>query len=501
MALSRTYLAASAAILIATGGCNLIQGGNGGSEAPAGVTSQAIQAAVQDEQLRRFYEARQWQPAWNSESERQLLETIRGGVRHGINPAAALREIENAGSPTEREVALSKAALTYATALARGVTDPTRLAAVYTVPRNEVDVARGLADAVGQNNASQWIESQAPQDEEYRALSNAYVQLLQAQQQQQQGNQPQGNQVQANQQGAQQNGAQPREADVAEGNQQASRPKQKGEARRAAAAELPPTEQAVIIAVNMERRRWLQRTPPATRIDVNTAASFLRYYRDGQVADQRVVVNGEPGWETPELGSPLFRLVANPTWTVPPSIEQDELASLSAAQLARRNIVRENGRLVQQPGPQNALGLVKFDLQNDQAIYLHDTPAKPMFDRPERHLSHGCVRVRDALGFARLIAQDQGKLEEFERAQNRTRTEGTEINPTYINLDRQIPVRLLYQTVYLDNGRLTFAPDAYGWDAAVAEGLGLPMPRASQQARQRAQQKRAQRQRGADYGP
>src|SRR5687767_7249905 len=153
---------------VATGGCNIIDGGSGAT--PAGVTAEALQGAAQDAQVRRFYEARQWQAAWNQERGDQLIETLRGAVRHGLNPASLLREVEAAGSPVEREVALTKAALSYAGTLAHGATDPRRLTPVYEVPRNQVDVARGLAEAVGANNAGQWIEAQAPQDEEYRAL-------------------------------------------------------------------------------------------------------------------------------------------------------------------------------------------------------------------------------------------------------------------------------------------------------------------------------------------
>ncbi|MDB5667416.1 MAG: murein L,D-transpeptidase [Alphaproteobacteria bacterium] len=487
MRLSKSLLAAAAAAALATGGCNLVGGGDG--QAPPGVSAEALQGAAQDAQVRRFYEARQWQPAWNQELGDQLIETIRGAVRHGLNPAPLLREAEAAGSPLEREVALTKAALTYAGMLAHGATDPTRLTQVYEVPRNQADVVRGLADAVAANNVGQWVEGQAPQDEEYRALSAAYVQLLQPQQQQPQ--------PQAQAQAQPQADAQQNMQSNAQGEGQA-----KEDERRVGANELPVNERAIILAVNMERRRWLERQAPQTRIDVNTAAAFLRYFRDGNLADRRVVVVGEPGWETPQLGSPIFRLVANPTWTVPDSIEQDELATLSPAQLARRNMTREDGRLVQQPGPQNALGLVKFDMENDHAIYLHDTPAKQMFAREERHLSHGCVRVQDALGFARLLAQHEGKLEQFERAQRgENRPVGAELEPTYVNFERRIPVRLLYHTAFLDNGQVTFAPDSYGWDAAVAEGLGLRAPGASSQALERARQKRARRQQGADLGP
>lgn len=474
---SRSLLAAGAAILLATTACDRLGGGgDGAGTQSAEVSAEALRAAVTEEPLRLFYEARQWQAAWNDESAEQLKAALQGAVRHGLDPRTFNQEIDGAGSPVDREVALSRAALSYAGALARGRTDPARLFDVYTLPRNEVDLPAGLASAVERGNVPEWIEGLAPQDEEYRALSQAYVQHLQAAQQ------PQGAQQAA---GHQKQQAAPQKSE------------QKGQSKqRQAAQQAPevPRDRAVVLAVNMERRRWLPRTPEATRIDVNTAATFLRYIRDNQVVDQRVVVNGEPGWETPQLGSPIFRLVANPDWTVPPSIERDELAGLSAAALQRKNMRRENGRIVQQPGPDNALGQVKLDMRNEHAIYLHDTPAKPAFQRPQRHLSHGCVRVHDAVGFARMIAEHEGKLAELDRA-----LKDPDKQTTFINLGREIPVRLLYHTAFLDNGRLMFSPDPYGWDAKVAQALGLPVPPASRINQETAEQKRQRR--ASDFGP
>jgi len=482
---------ALAAILLALAGCNNLPGGGGGDQAAtaqaAGVTPEALQAAVTDEPLRRFYEARQWQSAWSDQSAEQLKTTLRGAVNHGLDPNSFLQEVERAGSPVEKEVAMSRAALSYAQALAHGKTDPAQLFEVYTLPRNQVDVPAGLAQAASQGQATQWIESQAPQDEEYRALSQAYVQQLQATRQPQPPQQPQ-------HQGQQQD-------DQATGKGKAkdkARPKEKArEQRTQEMAPEAPSERAVVLAVNLERRRWLPRQAEATRIDVNTAATFLRYIRDNQIVDQRVVVNGEPGWETPQLGSPIYRLVANPDWTVPESIEKDELANLSAAQLARKNMKRENGRLVQQPGPDNALGVVKLDMQNEHAIYLHDTPSKSAFGQERRHLSHGCVRVKDALGFARMLAEHSGKLAEFDKAL----AQKSEGNPktAFVDLGQQIPVRLLYHTAYVDNGQLAVVADPYGWDAKVAQALGLPVPPASQANQQSAEQKRQRRL--GDFGP
>lgn len=481
MFLSKRRLAAATALaMLAATGCS--SGGGGGTtngQAQAeGVAPEALQAAVgEDEDLRRFYEARQWQSAWNDKATEELNAAFGNAVRHGIDPKLFTDEAGRGNSPVEREVARTRAALSYANALAHGRTDPKRVFNVYTLPRNQVDVPAGLATAVNEGKAADWIQSLAPQDEEYRAMSEAYVQQLQAAQQPQQ--------AQQNQQQAQ----------PAEGNQ-------KGRARQ---RQTPPQQQApvaardraVVLAVNLERRRWLERDPAHTRIDVNTAASFLRYVRDGAVADQRVVVNGEPGWETPQLGTPLYRLVANPDWTVPESIERDELASLSPAALERKHMKRENGRIVQQPGPDNALGVVKLDLRNDHAIYLHDTPSKAAFGQTERHLSHGCVRVSDAIGFARMIADHNGKRADLDRALEQRDGDGPKT--TFVDLGTEIPVRLLYHTVYLDNGGLVFGADPYGWDAKVAEALGLAPPPASRAAEESAEAKRRRRQ--SDYGP
>src|SRR5690606_24868967 len=127
-------------------------------------------------------------------------------------------------------------------------------------------------------------------------------------------------------------------------------------------------------------------------------------------------------------------------WTVPRSIQSKELEGKGAGYLRRNNMVWKDGWIVQQPGPQNALGLVKFDMKNDHQIYLHDTPAKPLFREVQRQRSHGCVRVEDAVGFAEMLARDEGVADQWQRAM----AAGKE---TFVPLPREIPVRLLYQTV------------------------------------------------------
>jgi L,D-transpeptidase YcbB len=503
----KSVLLASVAAALALAGC----GGQGvdgpGSEAAASVRpdrvdAQELRASANDERVQRFYEARGWQAAWTKDHARGLSEALAEAGRHALNGADFL-SVEEDASPARREAALTLAAINYGEALANGVTEPDKIHEVYTLPRPRADVVAGLAQAIESGQVREWLASLAPNDPEYRALSEAYLQYRQR------ANQEQGRAIEgggAIRQGdsdprvpliaeaLRTNGYLPPAASQQEGQQQAQQQQAQQSTRYTAemaeavkrlqadygleadgivgestlaALNTGAIERARTLAVNLERRRWLDREVPATRIDVNTAAAVLDFWRDGSHADHRRVVVGQPGNETPALGSPMFRLVANPTWTVPKSIEEEEIAPRGEDYLRRNNMVRNaDGWIVQQSGPQNALGLVKFDMKNDHAIYLHDTPAKSLFQRNQRHFSHGCVRVDDALGFARMLAEREGVLDEWERA----RATGKE---TFVSLPREIPVRLLYHTAFVGpNGQVMFRTDPYGWDDAVAQALG-----------------------------
>jgi murein L,D-transpeptidase YcbB/YkuD len=143
--------------------------------------------------------------------------------------------------------------------------------------------------------------------------------------------------------------------------------------------------------------------------------------------------------------------------------------------MRRNHMEWRDGCIVQRSGPDNSLGLVKFDMRNPHAIYLHDTPAQALFRQDDRHASHGCVRVADALGFAALIADRQGVRGQWEEA----RATGEE---TFVPLPRPIPVRLMYHSAFLDGGRLRYRLDIYDWDDPIARALGFP-PRSARPAR------------------
>ena len=105
----------------------------------------------------------------------RLVEALNGAAAHGLDPRAFLGPVEAAAEPAAREAALSLAALTFASALARGKVDPGRIHEVYEVPRPEADVAAGLNQAIEGGNVGEWLGGLAPQDAEYRMLSEAYV--------------------------------------------------------------------------------------------------------------------------------------------------------------------------------------------------------------------------------------------------------------------------------------------------------------------------------------
>jgi murein L,D-transpeptidase YcbB/YkuD len=216
----------------------------------------------------------------------------------------------------------------------------------------------------------------------------------------------------------------------------------------------------------MERLRWLTRDPPKTRIDVNTAATFLDYWRGGQHVDHRKVVAGEPDKQTPQIQAPFSRLVANPKWRVPDSIAEKELSKKSHAWLRENNFTIENGRYVQRSGEKNSLGIVKFDMEDKQQIYMHDTPAKALFALPDRHRSHGCVRVENAVQFAQMLASQDGVQQQLQDA-----LAGDD--EKWVKLKTEIPVRMLYQTAFWDGSRIQFRSDVYGWDDEVAYAIGL----------------------------
>ena len=169
--------------VIALSGCGMISKQDAAAEATAewsdaaSVSPEALKAAVKDEEVRRFYEARQWAAAWDKDHAAQLTGAISQAQQHALEHIAFLPKSAPQDA-TAREIALSSAALNYAKALSHGVVNPNKLWEVYTLPVPSLDLAGGLNAAVQQGKVGEWLESLAPQTEEYKALSAAYVEQL-----------------------------------------------------------------------------------------------------------------------------------------------------------------------------------------------------------------------------------------------------------------------------------------------------------------------------------
>jgi murein L,D-transpeptidase YcbB/YkuD len=462
-----------------------------------------MRAAATEPEVKAFYVARQWKPAWSAESGKGLMEILQGAQRHGLDPTPFVRLIQAAEGRGARDAELTLAALRYAEALSAGVVDPKSVHDIYTLDRPKLEVAAGLEQALNANRLGDWLDGLAPQDDEYKALSQAYLAYQDRAQAAAANPAPAGATVRPGAADPRLNLVAARMAEegyldatlVPPAPTAAAAQTQPPPAARLTPAmaaglklfqadqDLPATgafddataaalntvaaDRARQLAVNLERRRWLARDPAATRIDVNTAANTLVYRRDGQVAWESRTVSGSAKNQTPALGETFKQLVVNPPWNVPDGIAKEEIFPKGQAYLDSHDMYVDEGKVVQRPGPKTALGLVKFDMQNRYAIYLHDTPSKTAFARDERHLSHGCVRVEKAVEFARLLANDAGKLEAFDTALASGETK-------VVELGHAIPVRLMHHTAYVDDqGRIVFTNDAYGWDDKLAAAMGL----------------------------
>jgi murein L,D-transpeptidase YcbB/YkuD len=447
------------------------------------------------EDVRSVYEVAGWRPLWTPARVRALGDVSGRAERHGLSGTDFFDFAGLAADPASSDVRTTAAALTYARVLAEGRVRPETVEDLWEMRKNRVDLPGGLLDALARERLLDWFESLAPSDIGYSNLSAGYVRyrrMIAA------GGGwepfPAGPTLEpfatdmrvpvlitrlaaegdlARDRAAALAGTTTYSAELVEavrgfqirhGLAADGRIGQGTQRSLSASAE----DRARQIALNLERRRWLARDVAPERIEVNTAAAIMVYWKDGRPVHSNRVVVGTPANQTPSLEKPFASVVANPPWYVPASIARNEILPRGPAYLAANNMFISNGTVIQRAGPTAALGYVKFELQDSYAIFLHDTPAKAAFANAYRHRSHGCVRVQDAVEFARLLlAPDPERLEAFDRAQASRETRR-------ITTGREISVRLLYWTAFVDGqGRVAFREDVYDRDNRLAQALGI----------------------------
>ena len=251
--------------------------------------------------------------------------------------------------------------------------------------------------------------------------------------------------------------------------------------------------------LTLERWRWLPPfdTPP---IIVNIPQFRLFAFRttEDRLADilPMDVIVGKTYTQTPVFESDMRYVVFRPYWDIPPSIlrkemlpkiranpgyvaanrlqivggQGDDSPVVAPSPAARVGLAAGTLRLRQMPGPDNALGLVKFMFPNVYNVYLHSTPAHRLFGETVRAFSHGCIRVSDPAALGTYVMRDEPggwTREKVEAAMNGTKTQR-------VNLQHPIRVLILYGTALAtEAGPVLFFDDLYGLDRKLEQQLGL----------------------------
>jgi murein L,D-transpeptidase YcbB/YkuD len=363
-------------------------------------------------------------PGWDLRSARDLLGVLDRAASHGLDPssypAESLRAAIAQGDAVAIREAAEKGFVLIAQDLANGrePTEPVARRFAGGATRLDAEGAATLMrDALSRGDVAQSLEQLAPQDTGYLALRNAL-------------------------------GALPQSA---------------------------PVEQRAALVATLERHRWMPREPQGRMLLVNIPAYRIDLVEDGNVIESHRVIVGKPSTPTPQFTAAVEAVTINPRWSVPASIVAESVGSLirtrpATARARGYSWSRSAGgglSVVQAPGDQNALGRLKLELPNPFNVYIHDTNARELFERPERAFSHGCIRLAEPTALAATLLADAGwdaaGIEKAIRAGKTVRAP----------LRRAIPVRIVYFTAEAspDGGAVHYWRDVYRLDRSLARGV------------------------------
>lgn len=403
-----------------------------------------------------FYAARNDLPLWfggdaleerRESLQRRLISADDEGLDAGDYPAPLIAITEsNVRKIAEAELILSASAVSYVRDARGARIDTVRLSKLITpklvIPRP----AMILADLMGAENVSDRLETYQPHHKGYKLLKARLAELRET------------------------------TGSLSDADPVVKTPGQKTRTTTAMVSMTSPS--AFDLIVNMERWRWL---PPELGMDhifVNLPEFNLKLIRHGEVVHTTRTVVGKPDTATPIFSAAINSLIVNPSWHVPESIIRNEFLPKLAEDptYAEKSgfEVTQNGDTIairQPPGERNALGLVKFNLPNDHAVYLHDTPMRKLFANVDRAYSHGCVRVENPFSLAALVLQDPKYSEDALKSYIGR-------DERVIKLNEPLPVHLAYFTVIAgDDGQLRRLGDIYGYDGLVLTALKIDQRR------------------------
>ena len=276
-------------------------------------------------------------------------------------------------------------------------------------------------------------------------------------------------------------------------------------------------EQRQRVLCNMERCRWRLHQPipdEGKRIIVNIPAFHLYAYNADSVLDMRVVC-GAISTKTPLLTSEMEWMEVNPKWVIPKSILEKDVAhragdsayfarnhyeiydrvtneQIAVGQVTRSMLLSGKYRVAQTSGSHNSLGRIVFRFKNNFSVYLHYTSSPGVFQRDNRAVSHGCVRVQRPFELAQFVLDqpDEWLLDRIsismdlgartERGRRYLATHRDEEDHKligYVPVKPHVPLYIIYYTLWPDeHGTIQTWPDVYGYDHVVLQHLQPFLP-------------------------
>lgn len=445
----------------------------------AGLDNKAVQA---------FYDSFGSGCAWDEKAGAALIAVLQGAEDHGLEPALFHADAMAMRDDAARDILMTDGALKYASVMTYGLSGNPPAAQDRAHSKSKGEFVDGLIDALIQGEVTAWLDALPPKTDTYerlRAALTTYRAIAQAG-----GWEPVPDSVAGKwrRKSKDYSGLRRRlamEGDLAADNGSARYDDelwnavvefQERNSLRADGRLTPKTierlnisasQRVAQIALNLDRLRVAERDTPATRVEVNAPAATAVLFRDGAPFLRMNAVVGAPdGHETPTLTSTIDTVILNPTWTIPQSIIEKEIKPAlkrNKKYLEQNRMYWVRDQLVQEAGPHNALGRIKFDFPNRYSVYLHDTPSRRAFTDPERAQSHGCVRLEKPLDLAVELlkadpAWDRNAIEDVIR-EGATRR---------IALSEPMPVVITYQTAFVaEDGATHFRPDIYGRDTQL----------------------------------
>ncbi len=265
--------------------------------------------------------------------------------------------------------------------------------------------------------------------------------------------------------------------------------------RTLAAMNIPIEVRVDQLRLSLERMRWVGASMTDDMIAVNIAGFRVFYFARGQLIWSSRAMVGREYRQTPVFRGDIAYLEFNPTWTIPPGIlRNDTLPAIKRDPnyLAANNIrvIDRDGAYVdpatvdwnqytrgvpytlrQDPGPNNALGTVKFIFPNEHFVFLHDTPNRALFSQADRAFSSGCIRVESPLELAELVLGEPDRYSVTALQSIVDSRQTRRLRP-----ERNVRVLLLYLTASIaPDGGVRFYNDIYGRDQRMLDALNGPV--------------------------